>query len=250
MRKIGFWLFIVLLAVQGAYGEEVAADENNPAQWLSALPGKLWDGTSTSFAHRDMRTHWIIAGLGALAALTIDQRVMPERSKLMSDELAHFGDRWGGFWAAVSILPGVYLADQLRSESPEQKHRNLDYVFSSMVSIGLTTEIIKRVAGRRRPNNPRSKLSFPSGHASAAFGFAEVMRNLYGNGPGLAFYGLAVITGISRIHDNKHYPSDVIAGAGLGIGLARGFFIEQKPGKTIQGYLSQRANMLNISIVF
>ncbi len=237
---------ITLLAAQISFGKTVAAENNIPARWF----GRLWDGTSTSFTHRDLRSHWIITGVGTLAALTIDNQVMPHRNQLMSSELAHVGNRWGGFWAAVSILPVVFIVDQVRGKSLEQKRRNLDYVFSSMISIGLTTEIIKRVVGRERPNNPRSKLSFPSGHASAAFGFAEVLRNLYGSGPGLVAYGLAVITGISRIHDNRHYPSDIIAGAGLGIGLARGFFIEQKPSRIIQGHLSQRANMINISIMF
>ena len=246
MRKTGLYLLITLLAAQVSFGKTVATENKNPAGWF----GRLWAGTSRSFTHRDLRSHWMITGVGTLAALSIDDRVMPHRSKLMSNELAHVGYRWGGFWAAVSILPGAYITDQVRGKSPEQKRRNLDYVFSSMVSIGLTTEIIKRVVGRERPNHARRKLSFPSGHASAAFGFAEVLRNLYGNGPGLVAYGLAVITGISRIHDNKHYPSDIIAGAGLGIGLARGFFIEQKPNKKIQGHLSQRANMINLSLVF
>ncbi|MFC1482160.1 phosphatase PAP2 family protein [Candidatus Neomarinimicrobiota bacterium] len=250
MRKTGLYILIALFATQVALAKGSTAEESSPAGWLGALPGKLWGGTSTSFTHREMRAHWIITGVATLTALTIDQQIMPDRDQLMSNELAHVGNRWGGFWAAVSILPGVYLVDQLSGESPEQRRRNLDYVFSSMVSIGLSTEIIKRVVGRERPNNAASKLSFPSGHTSAAFGFAEVMRNLYGNGPGLVAYGLAVITGVSRVHDNKHHPSDVIAGAGLGIGLARGFFIEQKPGTKIQGHLSQRANMINMSFVF
>ena len=36
-------------------------------------------------------------------------------------------------------------------------------------------------------------------------------------------YLLAGLTGASRIHDNKHYLSDVIFGASLGIALGRGF---------------------------
>ena len=36
-------------------------------------------------------------------------------------------------------------------------------------------------------------------------------------------YLLAGLTGVSRIHDNKHYLSDVIFGASLGIALGRGF---------------------------
>ena len=56
---------------------------------------------------------------------------------------------------------------------------------------------------------------------------AEVLRTIYGNRFGAPFYGLAIITGISRIHDNKHYLSDVVAAAGLGIGIVRGFALDQ-----------------------
>ena len=245
MGKLQLCLLCTFIATQLALGETATVAQSKPVGI-----SKFLSDTQTAFTHQDMRKHWIITGVSTLAALNIDQKVMPQREKLMSAGLANVGDQWGGFWAAVTILPGIMLADQLRSEGPDQKRRNLNYAFSSAVAIGLTTQIIKMTVRRERPNIGRAKVSFPSGHTSAAFGFAEVMRNLYGIGPGLVFYSLAVVTGVSRVHDNNHYPSDVIAGAGLGIGLARGFYIAQRPTQTDHGFIFQKNNMLNISWVF
>ena len=65
---------------------------------------------------------------------------------------------------------------------------------------------------------PRST-SFPSGHSAAAFAFAAgAAMELPALAPVLAPLALAV--GYSRVHTGVHYPSDVAAGAAIGIGSA------------------------------
>ena len=62
--------------------------------------------------------------------------------------------------------------------------------------------------------------SFPSGHTMTAFFGAEMLRREYGEEyPGIAVAGYAVATsiGLLRIYNNRHWASDVLAGAGLGI---------------------------------
>jgi len=83
----------------------------------------------------------------------------------------------------------------------------------------------KLLVRRRRPSSrsrptlirmPRST-SFPSGHAAAAFAFsAGACAEL----PALAtvLVPLAGIVAYSRVHTGVHYPSDVAAGIGIGIG--------------------------------
>jgi membrane-associated phospholipid phosphatase len=124
----------------------------------------------------------------------------------------------------ITILPGVYLADRLHGFAGQDTRRRLGFTFSSLLSVSVITYILKPSIGRTRPNG-RGNLSFPSGHTSFTFGIAEVIRSLYGNRAGALFYIMALNTGISRIHDNKHYLSDVIAGAGLGVGVVRGFHL-------------------------
>lgn len=62
--------------------------------------------------------------------------------------------------------------------------------------------------------------SFPSGHTMTAFFGAEMLRRELGEEyPGIAIAGYAVATGVGlfRMYNNRHWASDVLAGAGLGI---------------------------------
>jgi membrane-associated phospholipid phosphatase len=108
---------------------------------------------------------------------------------------------------------------------------------------GLLTVLLQRVVGRARPfardcaTHPRpecssdANTSFVSGHASIAFAAASTMcmqharLSLYGAGDAAVCpvaLVVATATGALRIVADKHYASDVIAGAALGalIGVA------------------------------
>jgi undecaprenyl-diphosphatase len=62
--------------------------------------------------------------------------------------------------------------------------------------------------------------SFPSNHAINTFGSATILAAAF---PGVSyiFYIFAAIVGYSRLYLGVHYPSDVIAGALLGVVIAR-----------------------------
>ncbi len=61
--------------------------------------------------------------------------------------------------------------------------------------------------------------SFPSGHAATAFAAAGVVAALHPRLRVVAL-GLAVLVALSRVYLGVHYPSDVLAGALLGLGIA------------------------------
>ena len=93
----------------------------------------------------------------------------------------------------------------------------------------LVNQGVKRLFRRQRPLHEAirphalrrpSTSSFPSGHASSAFTAAGVLAD---RDPALAplFYGVAVVVATSRIHVRIHHASDVVAGAALGIVLAK-----------------------------
>lgn len=66
--------------------------------------------------------------------------------------------------------------------------------------------------------------SFPSGHTAEAFAGAEFMRMEYKDvSPwyGIAGYAMAAATGMLRMYNDKHWMSDVVAGAGVGIASTR-----------------------------
>lgn len=78
---------------------------------------------------------------------------------------------------------------------------------------------LKKISAVMRPDSS-SATSFPSGHTSTAFASAEFLRREYGKQyPWLAVAGYAIATGtgVYRMLNNKHWLSDVAAGAGIGI---------------------------------
>ena len=88
----------------------------------------------------------------------------------------------------------------------------------TLAYVGVITPL-KKLTATERPDKSDS-LSFPSGHTAAAFVSAEFLRQEYKDvSPwiGAAGYGCAVLTGYLRMYNNKHWFSDVVAGAGVGI---------------------------------
>ena len=79
-----------------------------------------------------------------------------------------------------------------------------------------TGYLLKYTIKRERPDGSDNR-SFPSGHTLFAFTGAELTRMDYGWGWGGGAYAVAVYTGAERIWCNKHWFTDVLAGAGIGI---------------------------------
>jgi membrane-associated phospholipid phosphatase len=84
--------------------------------------------------------------------------------------------------------------------------------------------------------------SFPSGHTTTAFAFAStVTRESQFWWPhaawyvGTVFYGGATLVGLSRIYNNQHWASDVMAGAAIGtlVGLKVVKYTHSHPGNHI-----------------
>ena len=104
----------------------------------------------------------------------------------------------------------------------------------SAVVLALIVHGIKRVVRRGRPQvhgidlarpiTAPDEHAFPSGHTSQAFGMLVLLTWLW---PVLAILGgpIAVAVGISRVFFGLHYPSDVAAGALLGVVVTLGVIL-------------------------
>lgn len=98
---------------------------------------------------------------------------------------------------------------------------------------GAAAIVLKTIAGRDRPNastdDPYSfhpfrfkDNAFPSGHTAVAFALAtSFARETPDKWTDLGFFTLATVTAYARMHDDKHWASDVVFGAGVGILSAR-----------------------------
>ena len=104
---------------------------------------------------------------------------------------------------------------------------------------GLATKIFDGLAGRARPfvvrdTNPtdfrfgqgfrnHDRESFPSGHVTSAFAFASTVTSeserwwphaVWVVGP--LMYGVATLSGVSRMYNDRHWASDIVSGAAIG----------------------------------
>jgi diacylglycerol kinase family enzyme/membrane-associated phospholipid phosphatase len=71
---------------------------------------------------------------------------------------------------------------------------------------------------RRMTRRPRSS-SFPSGHSASAFAFASAVTMEH-KGIGALVLPLGAAVSYSRVHTGVHWPTDVAAGAAMGVGAA------------------------------
>jgi undecaprenyl-diphosphatase len=94
--------------------------------------------------------------------------------------------------------------------------------------------ILKLVGGRHRPDSTNDAWrfrpfgfdnewrSFPSGHVYHAFAVASSIADESDQSAiDILSYGLATLVAAQRVYSRAHWPSDVIGGAVLGIGLSR-----------------------------
>ena len=82
------------------------------------------------------------------------------------------------------------------------------------------TSNLKNLAQVERPYGNQDYSSFPSQHTSAVFAAATFMHREYGGRSGwysVGAYSVATATAAIRVLGNKHWLSDVLAGAGVGI---------------------------------
>lgn len=89
---------------------------------------------------------------------------------------------------------------------------------SAVLMMG-TVQGLKRSTHVARPDGSDEK-SFPSGHTATAFMTATMLNKEYGHlSPwvGIGAYTCATATGLMRMANNKHWLSDVMVGAGIGI---------------------------------
>jgi membrane-associated phospholipid phosphatase len=105
-------------------------------------------------------------------------------------------------------------------------------LLSAVFGTSIVTTGIKRLLGRVRPGRENAgkflgptwrhanyRESFPSSHSAAAMAMSLVLVHLYPAGAPV-FWSLGVICAALRYVMDAHWPSDVLAGVAMGLGLA------------------------------
>ena len=112
----------------------------------------------------------------------------------------------------------------------------------SLVTMGVVVTGMKYSIKRMRPDNSKRN-SFPSGHSAEAFMSATMLYKEYGElSPwvGIGSYGCASLVAVGRMLNNRHWMSDVLFGAGVGIfSTELGYFLSDlifKKNKSQHGF--------------
>jgi hypothetical protein len=113
----------------------------------------------------------------------------------------------------VVLSLGTYAFGRI-FDQPKMSHLGMD-LLQAQILTEMLVEPIKLATGRERPDGS-NRMSFPSGHAAITFAGATVIERHLGWRKALLGYAIASYVASSRLHDNRHYVSDVVFGAAVG----------------------------------
>ena len=157
-------------------------------------------------------------GIGATIGHAMDRDVSNAMYKSEGlDELLHVGETVGGAREQLAAALATYTLGRVMNNS-RLSNIGGDLIRAQIVTQSMTAAI-KLSVGRTRPDG--TMYSFPSGHSSVTFATATVLQRNLGWKVGIPAYGLATYVAASRIHDKRHFLSDVTFGAALGIVAGR-----------------------------
>lgn len=111
---------------------------------------------------------------------------------------------------------GLWAADLLRDSRVSSDSRRTG---EAVLYTGAATLLLKRLARQPRPDTPESRDGFPSGHTALAFAFARSLAERDSDWA-VPAYAFAAAVAWSRVKRKAHTPTQVVAGAALGLFVA------------------------------
>ncbi|HEY7096961.1 MAG TPA: phosphatase PAP2 family protein [Terriglobales bacterium] len=147
-----------------------------------------------------------------------------------SSTVGEVGSALGGLYVVGPVVGGLLIAGH-RSKNDRFHSFTYSLAQGTVLDQGLN-QGMKFAIGRTRPDGSDNQ-SFPSGHASTSFMIATVVQRYYGWKAGILGYGVASFISVARMRDNKHWASDVTAGATLGYIV--GSSVSRRTGISLRG---------------
>jgi membrane-associated phospholipid phosphatase len=122
-------------------------------------------------------------------------------------------------WLPVAT---VLLSDAEKTDRAGEMAKRLKVIALSETILNGLLLPLKKYVSRQRPDSSFHFDSFPSGHTATSFMGAEILNQAANNKAlRLAGYAVAIATATIRVYKKKHWLSDVVAGAALGIASAK-----------------------------
>lgn len=212
--------------------ESVDLSDRFPPAWEAALRTTGDDALYllTSPLRLTAETALIVGAIGAgIGGLSLADRAI--RSEVRHPREGTFRDTADAV-ALLGFAPvlfglnvgAVVVGEGIKEYSGNPKHLDAALVAaeSQLLTLAFSEAIAFAISRSRPPGSSDpfrfefGNASFPSSHASQAFAVAAVFADRYEAPVPVIAYGLAGLVGVSRLIQDKHWASDVAAGAVLG----------------------------------
>ncbi len=212
-------------------------------------------------------SHWIsLAAIGATTGVLFvyDDEIKRLSQKLrtpLTNDISRYGlEPWGKGTYSLPLMAGFYLHGLIWNNDRSKRVALLGV--KAFVLTGAFTQVMKFAFQRHRPDatdNPYvfdsfggnwKNESFFSGHTSIFFSIATIIACEYKDKrliPPLV-YTIAGIASLSRIHDNRHWASDVFIGAVVGYGIGKLIYSHNNWGIQISPVVSRNTTGLSVVI--
>ncbi len=215
MKHLLLSLLLILMSFQ-AYKAQEISEINKTKDSITAPIGS--SDKSHQFSYKKLIIPAVFISYGA-ATLKIDglkKLNFSTRNEINEHQPDHI--RLDNY---TQFAPGA-LVYGLNAFGIKGKHniqeRSIIYGTSLLITSAITLPL-KHLTKEERPDGSNN-LSFPSGHTAFAFASAQFMYREYSESNfllGISGYSFAVFTGVYRMLNDRHWFSDVVAGAGFGI---------------------------------
>jgi membrane-associated phospholipid phosphatase len=117
-------------------------------------------------------------------------------------------------------------------------------LFIGLLSSGIVVQVMKHLIGRARPRLTSDPVfigpsfrsgydSFPSGHSALVFCMAYILSSHFPKYR-VIFYMFASIVALDRVEDFAHFPSDILAGAMLGLIVTKILSVKVFPSEGVR----------------
>jgi len=202
------------MMIIGSFGSTVFAGEHRISHQF--VVSELWSDIRYLASEQDLYAVVGIVGLAPRAMKPAFDREVPEFTEMWATETGdQFFELGAGMGAAIYPVSISALCLSLGRLEPSGKIESFGSSLMRAQAInGFLTASLKGAINRTRPDG--APYSYPSGHTSTAFTTAAVIQAHFGTKWGVPAFAAATYVGLSRLQENKHYMSDVVAGAILG----------------------------------
>lgn len=183
----------------------------------------------------DDRLLWAGAGAALVGSLLLDRSIASEIPDGGGHRLEWASDRlnYGGRPQIAAVaLAATWAGGKLAGSN--ETAQAAEHIGIALLASGVANGALKFGVGRERPsftddphrfvpfNRKDRWQSFPSGHATVAFSLAaSISEEARRPWVTAATYGTAALVGWSRVYEDRHWTSDVVAGALVGIVTSR-----------------------------